>query len=459
MTELWRLSAVEAVALLKKGEVAPGELIDAAAARIEAVDGAVNALPIRCFDRARGFAEAARRKAPLYGLPVAIKDSMDVAGVRSTHGSPIFADHVPTRSDIQVEHLEEHGALVVARANAPEFAAGANTFNEVFGATRNPFDTRMTCGGSSGGSAVALATGMVWLANGTDLGGSLRVPASFCSVVGFRPSPGLVAQGPGAGAFDDLAVSGPMARNVADLRLMLEAMSGQDPRDPLSIPFPQSETRQKPRVGWSADLGFLPVDPEIGAICAAAARRFSELGAEVEEAGPDFSGAHETFKTLRALRFAAAKQDLLLHHRAQLKPEVVWNIELGLKLTADEIGRALRERVAIYQRVAAFFETHDLLVAPVVMVPPFPVERRWIEECGGVRFDNYVDWLGHTYAVTLTRCPALSLPCGFTRTGLPVGLQIIAPPMHDAALLQVAARLESLLDIASKVPLTPQTRH
>jgi amidase len=459
MTELWRLSATEAVALLKKGEVAPGDLIDAAAARIEAVDGAVNALPTRCFERARGFAEAARRKAPLYGLPVAIKDSMDVAGVRSTQGSPIFANHIPTRSDIQVERLEARGALVVARSNAPEFAAGANTFNEVFGATRNPFDTRMTCGGSSGGSAVALAAGMVWLANGSDLGGSLRVPASFCSVVGFRPSPGLVAHGPGPGAFDDLAVSGPMARNVADLRLMLEAMSGQDPRDPLSIPFPRSEARAKLRIGWSADLGFLPVDPEIRAICAEAARRFTELGAEVEEAGPDLSGAHEAFQTLRALRFAAAKKELLLSHRAQLKPEVVWNIELGLKLTADEIGRALRERVALYQRVAAFFETHDLLLAPVVMVPPFPVERRWIEECGGVRFDNYVDWLGHTYAVTLTRCPALSLPCGFTRGGLPVGLQLVAPPMHDAALLQIAERLESLLGIAKKVPLTPEKQH
>jgi amidase len=455
MTELWRLSAVEAVALLKKGEVAPGELIAAAAARIEAVDGAVNALPIRCFERARRFADEARRKAPLYGLPIAIKDSMDVAGVRSTQGSPIFADHVPARSDIQVERLEANGGLIVARSNAPEFAAGANTFNEVFGATRNPFDTRMTCGGSSGGSAVALATGMVWLANGSDLGGSLRIPASFCSVVGFRPSPGVVAHGPGSGAFDDLAVSGPMARNVADLELMLEAMSGQDQRDPLSIPFPRSAAPAKLRVGWSADLGFLPVDPEVRAICAAAARRFAELGAEVEEAGPDFSGARETFQTLRALRFAAAKKDLLLQHRARLKPEVIWNIEQGLKLTADDIGRAFRERVALYQRVAAFFETHDLLLSPVVMVPPFPVEQRWVEECAGVKFDNYVDWLGHTFAVTLTRCPALSLPCGFTRAGLPVGLQIIAPPMHDSALLDAARRLEAVLGIASKVPHSP----
>jgi amidase len=458
MTELWRLSAVEIVALLKKGEVAPAELIDAAAARIEAVDGAVNALPIRCFERARGLAESARGRVPLYGLPVAIKDSMDVAGVRSTQGSPIFADHVPARSDIQVERLEAKGALVVARSNAPEFAAGANTFNEVFGATLNPFDTRMTCGGSSGGSAVALATGMVWLANGSDLGGSLRIPASFCSVVGFRPSPGVVAQGPSAIAFDDLAVSGPMARDVGDIMLMLEAMSGEDVRDPLSIALPRREPPSKLRAGWSPDLGFLPVDPEVRAICAAAAERLTELGAEVEETGPDLSGARETFHTLRALRFAAAKKDLLLEHRARLKPEVVWNIEQGLKLTADEVGRAMRERAALYQRVAAFFETHDLLLSPVVMVPPFPVEQRWVEECAGVRFDNYVDWLGHTYAITLTRCPALSLPCGFTRAGLPVGLQIVGPPMSDWALLEVARRFETVLGIAKDVPINPLTQ-
>jgi amidase len=236
---------------------------------------------------------------------------------------------------------------------------------------------------------------------------------------------------------------------------MLKAMSGQDFRDPLSIPFPRAGMRQNLRAGWSADLGFLPVDPEVREICSAAARRMGEVGVEVSEGGPDFSGASECFKTLRAVRFATGKKALLEAHRDRIKPEVVWNIEHGLKLTAEEIGRAIRERVALYQRVAAFFQTHDLLLTPVVMVPPFPAEQRWIEECGGVRFDNYVEWLGHTFAVTLTRCPALSLPCGFTRTGLPVGLQLIAPPMHDSALLKVAARLEAVLGIADKVPVTP----
>ncbi|HKW53284.1 MAG TPA: amidase family protein, partial [Stellaceae bacterium] len=239
--ELFRMTARQAVALLEERKVSPLELIDAALARIDAVDGAVNALPIRCPERARDHARRLMSgKGPteargwLAGLPLAIKDSMDVAGVRSTHGSPIFADHVPARSDLQVEALENRGGIVLARSNAPEFAAGANTFNEVFGRTLNPWNTALSCGGSSGGSAVALATGEVWLANGSDLGGSLRIPASFCSVVGLRPSPGVVPQGPGHNAFDGLGVAGPMARNVADLALMLDAMAVFDPRDPLS---------------------------------------------------------------------------------------------------------------------------------------------------------------------------------------------------------------------------------
>jgi amidase len=473
--ELIRLSAREAVRRLKSGEVSPLEMIDAALARIEAVDGAINALPIRCAERARERAKRltddrgrSDRDAPgwLSGLPVVIKDSMDVAGVLSTEGSPIFADRVPDRSDIQVDMLERRGALVMARSNAPEFAAGSNTFNEVFGKTLNPWNTAMTCGGSSGGSAVALATGMAWLANGSDLGGSLRIPASFCSVVGYRPSPGVVAHGPGANGFDDLSVSGPMARDIADTALMLDAMAGLDIRDPRSVdaapePFQaavESPRRPPRRVGWSADLGFLPVDPEVRDICAAAARRFADLGpgVAVEEAAPDFADARETFQTLRAQRFATSRAELLRTHRDRMKPEVVWNIEKGLALTADEIARATRARVALYGRVAAFFETYDLLVAPTVIVPPFDVDRRYVEEVGGHRFDNYVDWLGMTYATTLTACPALSLPCGFTEGGLPVGLQLVGPPRGDAALLGWAALLEAALGLAGRTPIEPR---
>jgi amidase len=464
------MTARQAVALLVRREVSPLELIDAALARIAAVDDAVNALPVRCPERAR---ERARRlmavPAPeerrgwLGGLPLAIKDSMDVAGVLSTQGSPIYADHVPERSDLQVEALEARGGIVLARSNAPEFAAGSNTFNPVFGKTLNPWNTAMTCGGSSGGSAVALATGEVWLANGSDLGGSLRIPASFCSVVGLRPSPGLVPQGPAKHTYDGLAVSGPMARNVADLALMLDAMVAFDPRDPLSIepparPFAEAVAAPHAprRIGFSRDLGFLPVDGEVAEIAAAAARRFAERGAAVEATGPDFRGASEIFQTLRAVRFAANFAPLLAEHRGQIKPDVVWNIEKGLKLDGEAVGRAMRERAKLYERVAGFFADYDLLATPAVIVPPFDVNQRYVEEVAGHRFDNYVDWLGMSYAVTLVGCPALSLPCGFTRRGLPVGLQLVGRPRGEAALLAAAALLEEQLGLAGQLPIDPR---
>jgi amidase len=470
-TDLIRFSARDIVALLRRGEVTPLELIDAALARIAAVDGAVNALPTLSVERARAHARRLNGTPPadsaapgwLGGLPLAIKDAMDVAGVRSTKGSPIFADHVPTSSDLQVERLERNGGIVLARSNSPEFAAGANTFNEVFGKTRNPWDTALTCGGSSGGAAVALATGMVWLANGSDLGGSLRIPASFCSIVGYRPSPGLVAQGPGTASFDDLAVSGPMGRDVGDVALMLDAMVGHDTRDPLSYPPPARSFQDAVaapalprRVAFSPDLGALPVDPEVAGICAAAAGRLAERGVVVEEASPDFAGARESFLTLRALLFATDKEELLARHRDRLKPEVIWNIEQGLALDAAAIGKAVRARVGLHGRMAAFFAEYDLLLCPTVIVPPFDVDQRYVTEFAGHRFDNYIDWLGITYFITLTACPCLSLPCGFTASGLPVGLQMIGRPRGDAALLQAAALLEEQLGLAGHLPIEPR---
>jgi amidase len=253
-----------------------------------------------------------------------------------------------------------------------------------------------------------------------------------------------------------------MARDVADCALMLDAMAGHAPRDPLSRPAParsfqeavRRPTRPK-RVGFSADLGFLPIDPEVREICAAACRRFAALGAAVDDACPDFADAPRIFQTLRAARFVTARAPLLERHRDKMKPEVIWNIETGLRLTADEIGRATRARVALYERVVAFFETHDLLVTPAVIVPPFDVDIRYLEEVAGHRFDNYVDWLGITYALTLTACPAISIPAGFTRSGLPVGLQLVGRPRGDAELLGVAALLEAELGLASRVPIDP----
>ena len=468
MTELTRLAAREIVRLLAAREVSPLELIDAALARIEAVDPLVNAVPTRCPERAR---EHARRimagTAPagrLGGLPVLIKDLVDVAGVRSTQGSPIFADCVPERSDWEVERLEADGGVILGKTNTPEFGAGANTFNEVFGATLNPWDRRLTCGGSSGGAAVALATGMAWLADGSDLGGSLRTPAAFCGVVGLRPSPGRVPHGPRAAPFGTLAVNGPMARDVRDLALFLDALAGFDARDPLSFdapPLSYAEAVERGgaprRVAFTPDLGGItPVDPEIAAVCRRATLRLVDLGAAVEEATPDLGSAVEVFTTLRAASYAANMEPLLEQHRASLKPEVVWNIEHGLRLTAGEIGRAERERGALQLRMAEFLGEFDLLCCPTAIVPPFPVEQRYLAELNGHRFPSYIDWVTIAYAITLTGCPALSLPCGFTAAGLPVGLQLVGPPRGEAKLLAVAAALEDALGVAGSVPIDPR---
>ncbi len=473
MNELLTLTAAEAVDLLERREVSPLELIDAAAARIDEVDGTVNALPTRCLERARAHARRLSEAPPpaepppgyLHGLPIAVKDLIDLAGVRTTYGSTIFADHVPERSDYVVEGLEGKGAVVIAKSNTPEFGAGANTFTEVFGPTLNPWDTRLTCGGSSGGSAVALATGQVWLASGSDLGGSLRIPAAFCSVVGLRPSPGRVARGPKRLPFGTLSVEGPMARNVADAALMLDAQCGHRAQDPISLPAPAQsfiealELEPPPsRVAYSPDLGVATVDAEVGEICARAAAAFAELGARVDETAPDFAGAEETFQTLRAAQYAADKAPLLESHREALKPEVVWNIEKGLALDAEAIGRAERERGALYQRVAAFFEDYDLLLTPTVVAPPFDVRMRYLTEVGGATFDSYIGWLVLTFAITLTACPALSIPCGFTAAGLPVGLQMVAPPRGEAGLLAAAARFEAQHDLAAMVPILPRAR-
>ncbi|HZD26924.1 MAG TPA: amidase family protein, partial [Alphaproteobacteria bacterium] len=398
--DLWRLTARQMVERLKRGELSPAEAIDAAAARIEETDGAVNAMVTRCFERAHDRAKTlAGRGHPaepgpgyLYGLPISVKDLDEVAGVRCTYGSPIFADHVPERSNLMVERLEQNGAIVIGKSNTPEFGAGSNTFNEVFGATRNPWDTRMTCGGSSGGAAVNLATGQCWLATGSDLGGSLRIPAAFCSVVGLRPSPGRVAHGTGPTQFNDLPVVGPIARNVGDAALMLDAMVGRNDRDPLSLeaparPFQEAAAPRPPRrVGWSGTLGLAPVDPEVETICAQAAQRFAGLGAEVEAAHPDLAGAQDIFQAMRAEIFVLGRQHLLEQHRDKLKPEVIWNIEKGMAMNTADAMAAHRARVRLYQNVCDFFERFDLLVTPTVMAPPFPVEIRYLTEVAGVSF-------------------------------------------------------------------------
>ena len=466
--ELIKADACTVVERLKRGEVTPHDLLDALAARIAAVDPAVNALPTLCFERARAHADRLMQRPPaergvLAGMPVPIKDLTDVEGVLTTYGSPIFKDHVPERSDILVEHLEANGGVIYAKSNTPEFGAGANTFNEVFGFTRNPWNTARSAAGSSGGAAVALATGMAWLAHGSDMGGSLRNPASFCGIVGMRPSVGRVAHTPAFKIDRTLGAQGPMARTVDDLALMLDAMSGEHPADPLSLPRLATSFRSavrdgaRPRrVAYSADLGITPVDSEVAAITRKAAERFAEAGVIVEEAHPDFSGVHDCFQVLRAYDYVVSKAELLRTRRDLLKPEVVANIEKGLALTMAELERAEAQRVAICARVLAFFERYDLLLCPATIVAPFPVEERYVKQCAGVTFTNYVEWLAIAYAITIACCPALSLPCGYTGEDLPVGLQIVGPPRGEARILAGAKMLEDMLGLRGSVPIEPR---
>lgn len=466
--ELIALSAVSLVEHLRSGEVTPHDLLDVLEARIAAIDPFVNALPILCFDRARTRADALVRapfkdRGSLAGMPVAIKDLINVAGVRTTRGSPIFADFVAPGSDVVVERLEAEGGIVYAKSNTPELGAGANTFNDVFGATLNPYDMTRSAAGSSGGAAVALATGMAWLAHGSDLGGSLRNPASFCGVVGMRPTPGRVAQSRLLRVDSTLNVQGPMARTVEDLALLLDAMAGEDRRDPISKPRPVQSFLSSARSGWrptrvaySADLGITPVDPEVAEITRRAATALTDAGIIVEEAHPDFSEAHDSFQVLRAQNFALSFGMLLENHRDNLKPEVVWNIEKGFRLTAVEIMTAEHQRAELMSRASAFFNTYDILLCPTTIVPPFPIGQRYVKSCNGVSFDTYVDWLAIAYAITLVCAPALSLPCGFTREGMPVGLQVIAAPNADGDVLAGAKLLEDILGLNTGIPVEPK---
>ena len=427
---LIELSARSAVALLELGELSPLDLVEAAAARIAEVEPAVNALPTLCLDRARAHAKALMRgerqegrNEPgwLAGLPVSIKDLTDVAGVRTTYGSPIFRDHVPTRSHPIVERIERRGGIVIGKSNTPEFGAGGSTFNEVFGRTRNPWNTSLTCGGSTGGGAVSVATGQAWLAHGTDHGGSLRRPGTYCSVVGIRPSPGRVTRGTANNLFSPLSVHGPMARSVGDVALFLDTMSGWCPHDPLTfdapvISFSQSVTDARPprRVAFTADFGGkLMVDRETREICAREVRKFEQIGTVVEEFAPDLGDIEEAFMVLRSQQFVVDRELQLVTHRDLIKPDIIWNTETGLRATPSRIAWADRERAALYRRVVTFFETYDVLVTPGASAPAFDVNLRMPAAIDGKKLENYLGASLITAVPTLMGTPSIAVPCGF----------------------------------------------
>jgi amidase len=451
-------TARDQAAAVRRKEISARELLDLHLGRIAERNPQLNAIVSLDEERAReGAASADQTLAagetvgPLHGLPFAFKDTHAVAGWRTTFGSPLFRDFVPEQDDLIVERVRGAGVVVIGKTNVPEFAAGSHTFNMIFGTTLNPVDPSRSAGGSSGGAACALASGMVPLADGSDMGGSLRNPASFCGVVGLRPSLGRVPQWPLYNQWETTSVGGPMARNVGDLALLLSVIAGPDPRaahalgDP-GIVFapPVSGSLTGLRVALSVDLGgALEVDHEVAAVVESAGPVLTAAGASVVPAYPELPEADDTFRTLRAWHFQAVFGELLAQHPDAFKASLADNIRAGEHLTGADVARAYRQRTTLSERMREFFTSYDVLVLPVSQVPPFPADQEFPAEINGKPMESYLDWMRACYLITVTGCPAISVPFGRTRDGLPVGLQLVAPHGADRFLLEVATAVEA----------------
>ena len=456
LPEICFMTATELSRRIRARDVSAKEVMEAHLTQIERVNPKVNAivtlLPDQAIEQAIAADEALIRGeavAALHGLPIAHKDLFQTRGIRTTFGSPIFKDSVPDEDALIVERLKKAGAITIGKTNTPEFGAGAQTFNEVFGETLNPYDTSKTCGGSSGGAAAALACRMLPIADGSDMGGSLRIPGNFCNVVGFRTSPGRVPIWPNLTGWFPITVQGPMARTVQDAALVLSAIAGPDSRSPIAIAEPGGLFARPlerdftgVRIAWGKDLGGLPIDAHVTNTIASHRSVFEDMGCVVENGEPDFTDADEVFKIWRAWRFELAYSGLLKTHRSQVKDTVVWNIEEGMKLSGPQIGRAELKQTEIYHRVRQFMETYEFLILPVNQVPPFDVTQRFVTEIDGKKMETYIDWMKSCYYVTVTGLPAISVPCGFTPEGLPVGVQIVGRHQDDFGVLQLAHAFE-----------------
>ncbi|MBZ5737254.1 amidase [Nocardioides mangrovi] len=450
-------TARDQAAAVRRREISARELLDLHLERIAERNPQLNAIVSLDEERARSGAAAAdealaagREVGPLHGLPFAFKDTHAVAGWRTTYGSVLYADHVPDHDELIVERVRRAGVVTIGKTNVPEFAAGSHTFNRVFGTTLNPVDPSRSAGGSSGGAAAALASGMVPLADGSDMGGSLRNPASFCGVVGLRPSLGRVPEWPLYNQWETTSVGGPMARNVGDLALLLSVMAGPDPRAPQALGDPGAAfapplggSLAGLRVAVSTDLGgSIEVDHEVASIVGASAAVLSSAGATVTDAHPDLPEADDTFRTLRAWHFQARFGERLAAHPDAFKQSLADNIRAGEHLTGADVARAYAQRTALAERMRLFFEQHDLLVLPVSQVPPFPADQEFPTEINGRPMATYLDWMRAAYFITVTGCPAISVPFGRTAGGLPVGLQLVAAHGRDRFLLEAACALE-----------------
>lgn len=466
MNEICALSAVEMAGLIRAGRLSARETLSAHLQQIEQVNPRVNAIVTLVAEQATrraGEADEAQSRGetpgPLHGLPVAHKDLQPTSGIRTTFGSRIFRDLIPSTDSVLVERARAAGAITLGKTNTPEFGAGSQTFNEVFGTTLNPWDLTKTCGGSSGGSAVALACHMVPLADGSDMGGSLRNPASFCGVTGIRTSPGRVPSWPNLTAWSPLGIEGPMARSVGDLALYLSALAGPDPRSPLSLnepgalfACPLERDFKGVRVAWWKDLGGIPTDPAVVTITNASRQIFESLGCIVEEAEPDFSGADEAF---RILRFNATGIRLADHQRRTphlIKDTLLWELDQASHLTAHDVGMAELKLTELYHRQRRFMERYEFFVLPVAQVLPFDVRQPYPTEINGTKMETYIDWMKSCYYISAMGAPAMSVPCGFSAGGLPVGLQIVGRHRDDWGLLQMGRAFEQAAAVNRTAP-------
>jgi len=446
--------ATELAAMIRSKKVSAREVMQAHLAQIDRVNPAVNAIVTLVADRAMADAAAAdedlargKPRGPLHGLPVAHKDLVATKGIRTTQGSPFFRDHIPDADAPIITLIRKGGALTVGKTNTPEFGAGSHTFNPVFGATKNPYDVTRTCGGSSGGAAVALACGMVPIADGSDTGGSLRNPAAFCNVVGFRPSPGRVSSG--RNTWSPLSTSGPMARSVADVALFLSVLATPDRHCPTALTDDPARFASRldrefkgARIAWYKDLGGIPFEPEIRRVVGETRPVFESLGCVVEEAEPDFAGVDEAFPTLRHLSYHASYAALAKQRPDWIKDTIRWEIAEAERQTAADVARASARQDQLYSQVEAFFGRYDYFVLPVTQVEPFDVTMKYPTSVAGVPMATYIDWMRSCWYVTFMANPAISVPAGFTSSGLPVGLQIVGRHRDDWSVLQLAHAFE-----------------
>ena len=457
-TEICFLPAVKIAKLIKTKQLSCRELMEIQLQQIEKVNSKVNAVVtlldekgIKDAEESDSMLASGKPIGPLHGIPVTHKDMFLTKGIRTTFGSPLFSDFVPNENSLIIERMQAAGAITIGKNNTPEFGAGSQTYNEVFGKTLNPYDTTKTCGGSSGGAAVALACGMQPISDGSDTGGSLRNPASFCNVVGFRPSPGRVPVWPSQLGWDPISVHGPMARTVEDTTLLLSVIAGPDSRVPNSISEPGnlfSQSLEKDfkgtKIAWSNNLGGLPIDPVVNTVLNSQKASLENLGCRVIEDEPDFKNADRAFKIWRGWAREIGQGELLRKHRKDLKETLAWDIEQGVTLTGPEIGWAETERMSLFQRMHSFFEDYDYFICPVSQVPPFDVETRYIPEIQNEKMETFIDWMKSCYYITLTGCPAISVPAGFTPEGLPIGMQIVGKYRDDFGVLQLAHAFEQI---------------